>query len=669
MGKCLDAARKYIAEGFAPIPISDQRKENGELLKAPYASVLPEVNGSRTWTPFQARQPTEEETDRMWHNGAFIGVACGIGSRNLEVIDFDEPGYFDAWEALVEHELFQKLTIMATPSGGKHVWYRTAETPEGNQVLARTKQNTVAIETRGQGGYVLCAPTLGYSVFQGSVKTVPTITAEEREDMLAAARMLHQGDRQERGERASTNPSIKRPGDRYAAENTWRAILEPLGWTESHKKGQNTYWTRPGKKRGTSASTNGEDGCFYCFTTNAHPLNHNEAYTKFGFYAQINFQGDFYAAAQYLNKENPKAQQKRAEYIAEVEDREERQWATLSTIQPKKIEWLWEPYIPNGLVTLVYGDGGIGKSTALLAVATALSLGVPLPGQSSIVKGKTIILSAEDPPDTVLVPRLQSLEADLTQIIAPLEFDAEGRANPMVLDECGMESLYRQAVKVGARLIVIDPALAYFEATKDTNSALDVRAFMRALAKVAHDAECAIVLISHTNKSSASAAQYRAVGSKQFVDASRSAIYAVADPEDPNNCALIHTKHNLSPKGKTLGYTWRDGVFGWTGESDLTAADAAEVPKATKIKKGAIDEAKAWIIETLEQEGEVKALEMYEGAKLNGINAAALKRAKEDLKDKVRSNKRTDGSWTWSLRATATTEQPYWAKDDPYYEL
>ena len=665
MGKHLESAKKYRDAGFSPIPISEPK--NGTLLKTPYASVLPLVDGKPSWSPFQDRKATDEEMERMWSNGAIVAVTCGKASGNLEVIDFDEPGYFDAWKALVDDDLLGLLTVMQTPSGGFHVWYRTEDVPEGNQILARTRDGKTAIETRGHGGYVLCAPSPGYKIEQGSPKKTPSIDDEQREDLINAARMLNQKPAEPRDYSKTSSPTVTRPGDRYARENSWMSIMAALGFTESHSKGQNTYWTRPGKKRGISASTNGEDGYLYVFTSNAPPLQPSQCYTKFGVYAEVHFGGDFYAAAQYLSKDNPQAKQERKEQAKAIQEKEDRTWTTLASIEPKKVEWLWEPYIPKGMVTLVYGDGGIGKSTAMLAVIAGLSLGVALPGQDALEQGNAIILSAEDPPDTVLVPRLRSLEANLNKIIAPLEFDEEGRANPMVLDECGIETLYQRAVKYEAKIVVIDPALAYFEATKDTNSGTDVRAFMRALAKLAHDADCAVVLIHHTNKSSASAAQYRVAGSNQFINACRSALYVVADPEDANNCAMIHQKHNLSPAGPTLGYTWKDGVFGWTGQSDLTAADAAAVPQSTKVKKGAVDDAKAWILDTLGREGEVKAIDIYAGAKLDGIQPAAIKRAKADLKDQVRSNKQTDGSWTWSLRATATNY--YWEdKNDPYYE-
>ena len=50
-----------------------------------------------------------------------------------------------------------------------------------------------------------------------------------------------------------------------------------------------------------------------------------------------------------------------------------------SEIEPKKVKWLWYPYIPFGKVTLLQGNPGDGKSELMLSIAALLSNGEPLP--------------------------------------------------------------------------------------------------------------------------------------------------------------------------------------------------------------------------------------------------------------------------------------------------
>jgi hypothetical protein len=34
---------------------------------------------------------------------------------------------------------------------------------------------------------------------------------------------------------------------------------------------------------------------------------------------------------------------------------------TINTVQSRAVSWLWEPYIPLGTVSVILGDGGLGK--------------------------------------------------------------------------------------------------------------------------------------------------------------------------------------------------------------------------------------------------------------------------------------------------------------------
>ena len=50
-----------------------------------------------------------------------------------------------------------------------------------------------------------------------------------------------------------------------------------------------------------------------------------------------------------------------------------------ATIEPREIFWFWKPYLPRGMLSLLDGDPGCGKSYLTLALAAALSTGRPFP--------------------------------------------------------------------------------------------------------------------------------------------------------------------------------------------------------------------------------------------------------------------------------------------------
>ena len=43
--------------------------------------------------------------------------------------------------------------------------------------------------------------------------------------------------------------------------------------------------------------------------------------------------------------------------------------------QPKPIDWLWEPYLAKGMIAMLSGDAGAGKTCIALDIAAAITAG------------------------------------------------------------------------------------------------------------------------------------------------------------------------------------------------------------------------------------------------------------------------------------------------------
>ena len=132
------------------------------------------------WRQYQGRLPTESEVSAWFANRheALCIVAGGV-SGNLECIDFDAGGEcFEPWRRLVPSDLYGRLVVERTPSGGCHVAYRCEEPVEGNLKLAegiRNGKRSTLIETRGEGGLFLCAPSPGYRLVKGVLYLFQTL--------------------------------------------------------------------------------------------------------------------------------------------------------------------------------------------------------------------------------------------------------------------------------------------------------------------------------------------------------------------------------------------------------------------------------------------------------------------------------------------------------------
>jgi hypothetical protein len=313
--QAIDFARAYLTAGLSPIPI------RGDGTKEPDLPAGNDVLNRR-------RRATEQEL-ADWYVSETKGVAVLAGSisGDLECIDFDRADIFPLWAEVIREEspdLFSRLTVNRSPRGW-HVVYRCPGEVEGNQKLAqepdpkappgKPKPRTL-IETRGDGGYFLapgcpaCCHDLGglYVHHSGPpLEQIATITADERELLLDHARERNTWVPPERPRPQPSSPGKAagtRPGDDFNANCDWKEILEPEGWNYWKHSAGLDQWTRPGKSKGTSATTGLRSDCgkdlFHVFSSNAYPFESDESYSKFAVYTMLRHNGDYSAAARAL---------------------------------------------------------------------------------------------------------------------------------------------------------------------------------------------------------------------------------------------------------------------------------------------------------------------------------------------------------------------------------
>lgn len=233
-----------------------------------------------------------------------VGVWAGKPSGNLECIDFDNH-FGDAKDVLSKFIAEVKgiydrhcFPIEVTVGGGYHLVYRCEEVG-GNKKLAcrpmwsekekRFKPDAI-IETRGEGGFFVVAPTEGYRWVRGGVDAIPTITKEDRKLMFEVAKSMNTWHEI----RKETQEDENRPGDLYnnspEAIEDMKGELERAGWRELSGK----RWQRPDKKVGISATLGiVAPNVFYCFTSNGYPFEPMRAYTPFQVVTLLRHKGDF----------------------------------------------------------------------------------------------------------------------------------------------------------------------------------------------------------------------------------------------------------------------------------------------------------------------------------------------------------------------------------------
>ena len=153
----------------------------------------------------------------------------------------------------------------------------------------------------------------------------------------------------------------------------------------------------------------------------------------------------------------------------------------LSNVTPKKCEKLASGFLHRGEITLLCGDGGVGKGQFVAQIAKSLTTGEPTEffPQAPEGTGNIVILAGEDPIDTVLCPRMDAAGADLNKVavIAPDTYYEEMHKMPQL----GDPDLMNWIAAGDPLLLVIDPFQAFLPDSVNLNNRQQIRNLLQLL--------------------------------------------------------------------------------------------------------------------------------------------------------------------------------------------
>ena len=294
----------------------------------------------------------------------------------------------------------------------------------------------------------------------------------------------------------------------------------------------------------------------------------------------------------------------------------------MSEVDTQTVEWLWEPYIPFGKVTIVQGNPGEGKTTLALRLCAACTNRKPFPAMAEHEPFNVIYQTAEDGLGDTVKPRLMEADADLDRVLV---ID-EGKQELSLSDE-RIERAIRQT---GARLIILDPIQAYVGEKTDMNKANEIRPIFRRLAEVAERTGCAVVLIGHLNKAAGGQSAYRGLGSIDFRAAARSVLLIGRVKREPNVRVIIHDKSSLAPEGKPMAFSLgAESGFSWIGEYDITADELLSGTGGNTETK--TEQAERLILDLLADGKEMASEDIVKAAAEAGISERTVQNAKRSM--------------------------------------
>ena len=310
-----EAAREAYTAGLCIIPPA----EDGT--KRP----LPNARG--TWDVYKQKRPTIDELKKWYPGRSGIGIVTGPASGGVECWDFDDRSAYEKLVATAGQcglapvvDRIESGYCDDTPSGGVRWLIRYPDeverTPGSGIKLARRPKEEHEKQHPQDGvkvlielpAFAITAPTNGsvhpsgkpYMRRTGSFSSIASYTAEERDALLELARSFDAMPRRAAERQSGRHPHSARPGDDYSHRTTWAEVLGPHGWTIVYTRDDTTYWRRPGKTIGISATTNYGGGDLLFVFTSSTEFEADKSYSRFAAYTILNYAGDFKAAAREL---------------------------------------------------------------------------------------------------------------------------------------------------------------------------------------------------------------------------------------------------------------------------------------------------------------------------------------------------------------------------------
>ena len=305
-------AREYYNAGLNVLPLEKGAKCPNKYIK---------------WKKWKTVLMLPDEHDfifRQYDSSHGIGVITGSGSGGVEAIDIDtknDPGektFIEYKNLILKLPCFQKLVKQKTVNNGRHLLYRCPN-PLGNKQLAFAEgMKAPAIETRGQGGFLVLCPTDGYELTAGSlgIIDIPTISDTERDELHNIALLCCKKETEESGPnrtKVDKSESSKKIVPTEPEKDVFgypsffnqrknpKEYLIKSGWTLVRIDGTKEHYRRPGKvDQGVSANWDDECKVFYVHTTGSSLPE--GALSSFQVFAHLEHNSNFDLAAQYAKE-------------------------------------------------------------------------------------------------------------------------------------------------------------------------------------------------------------------------------------------------------------------------------------------------------------------------------------------------------------------------------
>ena len=318
-----------------------------------------------------------------------------------------------------------------------------------------------------------------------------------------------------------------------------------------------------------------------------------------------------------------------------------------TSIKTETIEWVIDQWIPAGMLTLLAGREGIGKSTIACDWVSMLSK-----------KGvKCAYLNSEDSRSYTVKPRLQAAGANLDNVFF-IDVETEtGNEGHLKLPQ-DTNLLFDELNNQGVKFVVLDAAKSSMDPKLDGYKDDHVRQFLEPLAAAADRYGITVVGLAHFGKAEGKDTGKLLLGSIAWSQIARSVLSAAMD--DDGRLIVSNTKANLArgivsreahlvsrPVKLSDGTLTELGAIEWGEFTDTVATELLD----RQADEDADDrtDAEIWLTDYLTERGPTPRAEVLKAAaKASVASERTIKRAFKTLNG-ISESQGFPRVATWSL--------------------
>lgn len=311
---------------------------------------------------------------------------------------------------------------------------------------------------------------------------------------------------------------------------------------------------------------------------------------------------------------------------------------SVDEIKQQEMEWVVEGLIPKNQITILAGDGGIGKTSVWAHIAARLSTGQPLFFEKETGRKpmNIVYFSGEDPTDVVLKKKILESEGDMKRI-RTIELDDE-RLSHVRFGSRFLENIIQDN---RPDVIIFDPLQSFLPAHTNMSARNQMRDALGNLLYLGRKYQVSFLVTCHTNKKPNAGPRERAADSADIWDIARSFIFVGVLKDDLRY--LSNEKNNYAELQKTYLFSVEKNKIEFKGISDKRDFDFQNEKLRNQRNESSLSLAKEDIISLLKN-GEQRSKDIENVLRGVGYTPSVIDRARRELRKEKLIDFRKDGS-------------------------